>query len=43
MNQKEFLAKVFTNKNNNQMSIVIPKKQIVFDKIPKELKVKIRW
>lgn len=43
MNQKEFLAKVFTNKKTKQVSISIPKKLVAFDKTPKELKVKIKW
>ena len=39
-----FDAKVFSNKRTNQYSITIPKKELNIpkDKIPKEIKIKIK-
>ena len=39
----EFLAKIFTNKNNGQKSLVIPRKlvELKVDKLPSLVKVKI--
>jgi hypothetical protein len=39
----KFSAKLFTNKKNNQITLIIPRKKIKFpnNKVPKELKLKI--
>lgn len=40
---KKFIAKLFTNKKNKQITLIVPKKQIKFpkNKTPKLLELKI--
>jgi len=41
---KEITLKLFLNKKNNQISLVLPKKKLDFpkDKIPKKIRLKIK-
>ena len=44
MKSKTFDAKVYQNKNNKQITIVVPKKKSNFpNKFPPECKVKLEW